>query len=150
MAWCQQVTSHCLSQCWPRSVSSCSYTRPQWVNLLGPSDAIWCWRSTLVQVMACCLTAPSHYLNQYNVLYLIIIIKPEVWIINHCLGLGHETMVCAVCLTMFLLTHYQWAPLAFAWGQFHRSCDSYRYHSLQRVWRLSIQTHCYISQRPMN
>ena len=37
------------------------------------------------------------------VLYLIIIIKPEVWIINHCLGLGHETMVCAVCLTMFFL-----------------------------------------------
>ena len=36
------------------------------------------------------------------VLYLIIIIKPEVWIINHCLGLGHETMVCAVCLSMFL------------------------------------------------
>ena len=36
------------------------------------------------------------------VLYLIIIIKLEVWIINHCLGLGHETMVCAVCLTMFL------------------------------------------------
>ena len=33
---------------------------------LGPSDAIWRWRSwsTLVQVMACCLTAPSHYLNQ--------------------------------------------------------------------------------------
>ena len=24
------------------------------------------------------------------------------WIINHCLGLGHETMVCAGCLTMFL------------------------------------------------
>ena len=36
------------------------------------------------------------------VLDLIIIIKPEVWIINHCLGLGHDTMVCAVCLTMFL------------------------------------------------
>ena len=36
------------------------------VNLLGPSDAIW-WQksgSTLAQVMACCLTAPSHYLNQ--------------------------------------------------------------------------------------
>ena len=39
------------------------------------------------------------------VLYLIIIIKPEVWIINHCLGLGHETMVCAVCLTMFLCSY---------------------------------------------
>ena len=36
------------------------------INSLGHSDAIWRWRSwsTLVQVMACCLTAPSHYLNQ--------------------------------------------------------------------------------------
>ena len=35
-------------------------------NSLGPSDTIWRQRSgsTLVQVMACCLTAPSHYLNQ--------------------------------------------------------------------------------------
>ena len=40
------------------------------------------------------------------VLYLIIIIKPEVWVINQCLGLGHETMVCAVCLTMFLCSYY--------------------------------------------
>ena len=36
------------------------------------------------------------------VLYLIIIIKSEVWTINHCLGLVHKTMVHAVCLTMFL------------------------------------------------
>ena len=36
------------------------------VNSLWPSDAIWRQgsRSTLVQIMACCLTAPSHYLNQ--------------------------------------------------------------------------------------
>ena len=35
------------------------------VNSLGPSYAIWQKRpgSTLAQVMACCLTAPSHYLN---------------------------------------------------------------------------------------
>ena len=35
-------------------------------NSLRPSDAIWrqwFW-TTLAQVMACCLTAPSHYLNQ--------------------------------------------------------------------------------------
>ena len=52
--------------------------RPQWVkitaasprgqrvNSLGPSDAIWRQRSgsTLAQLMACCLMAPSHYLNQ--------------------------------------------------------------------------------------
>ena len=36
------------------------------INSLWPSDAIWWHRtwSTLAQVMACCLTAPSHYLNQ--------------------------------------------------------------------------------------
>ena len=36
------------------------------INSLWPSDAIW-WHisgSTLAQVMACCLAAPSHYLNQ--------------------------------------------------------------------------------------
>ena len=35
-------------------------------NSLWPSDAIWRQRSgsILAQVMACCLTAPSHYLNQ--------------------------------------------------------------------------------------
>ena len=36
------------------------------INSLWPSEAIWphkTW-STLVQVLACCLTAPSHYLIQ--------------------------------------------------------------------------------------
>ena len=36
------------------------------VNSLWPGDTIW-WHksgSTLAQVMACCLMAPSHYLNQ--------------------------------------------------------------------------------------
>ena len=36
------------------------------------------------------------------ILCLIIIIKSEVWAITHCLGLGHETMVCAVYLFIFL------------------------------------------------
>ena len=36
------------------------------LNSLWPSDAIWHHRSrsTLGQVMACCLTAPTHYLTQ--------------------------------------------------------------------------------------
>ena len=41
-------------------------SRGQGVNSLGPNDAIW-WhgtRSTLAQIMACCLTVPSHYMNQ--------------------------------------------------------------------------------------
>ena len=36
------------------------------------------------------------------IICLIIIIKSEVWSITHCLGLGHETMVCAVCLFIVL------------------------------------------------
>ena len=36
------------------------------INSLWPGDTIWRHgtRSALAQVMACCLTAPSHYLNQ--------------------------------------------------------------------------------------
>ena len=54
----QWKITHCNSQ--PYSSSG------QWVNSLKPSEAIWRHRtgSTLVQAMACCLTAPSHYLNQ--------------------------------------------------------------------------------------
>ena len=32
MAWCRQATSHYLSQCWPRSMSTYALTGPQWVN----------------------------------------------------------------------------------------------------------------------
>ena len=42
--------------------------------------------------------------NIYIYIYifcLIIIIKSEVWTSTHCLGLGHETMVSAVCLSIF-------------------------------------------------
>ena len=41
-------------------------------------------------------------IERIYILFLIIIIKSEVWTINHCLGLGHETMVSAVCLFIFL------------------------------------------------
>ena len=49
------------------------------VNSLWPSDAIWWQRSgsTMAQVMACCLTAPSHYLNQCSVS------KKLAWFIRH-------------------------------------------------------------------
>ena len=66
MAWCRQATSHYLSQCWPTSLSPYGVTRPQCVNSLWPCHALWKhrFRSTLAQVMVCCLTAPSPYLNQ--------------------------------------------------------------------------------------
>ena len=53
-------------QWWPSLAPYMNGTSIWWVNSLWPSDAIWRHRSmsTLAQVMACCLTAPSHYLNQ--------------------------------------------------------------------------------------
>ena len=41
-------------------------------------------------------------IERIYILCLIIIIKSEVWTITHCLGSGHETMVPAVCLSIFL------------------------------------------------
>ena len=41
-----------------------------------------------------------------GILCLIITIKLEVWTITHCFGLGHETMVCTVCLSIFLWSVY--------------------------------------------
>ena len=45
---------------------SYSITKSQWVNSLRPSDTIWRHqsRSTFAHVTPCCLTAPSHYVNQ--------------------------------------------------------------------------------------
>ena len=48
----------------------------------------------------------THSLVMIEIIYIyichIITIESEVWTISHCLGLGHETMVCAVCLSLFL------------------------------------------------
>ena len=52
-------------------------------------------------------------IERIYILCIIIIIKWElVWTITHCLGLGHETMVCAVCLSVFLWK--LWKRLAFS------------------------------------
>ena len=41
-------------------------------------------------------------IERIYIICLIINIKSEVWTITHCLGLGHETKVSAVCLSIFL------------------------------------------------
>ena len=33
ITWCHQAPSHCLTQCWPSSMSPYGVTRPQWVNM---------------------------------------------------------------------------------------------------------------------
>ena len=60
---CQNILHDFLFFCWYNLININAF---EIINSLAPSDAIW-WQksgSTLAQVMACCLTAQSHYLNQ--------------------------------------------------------------------------------------
>ena len=52
----------------------------------------------------CDITYFTHnmMIERIYILCLVFIIKSEVWTITHCLGLGHETMVCTVFLYIFL------------------------------------------------
>ena len=70
-----------------------------WVRL-----SIWSQLSIIQFVGLCVFSLPISFV-MIEIIYipcLIIIIKSEVWTITHCLGLGHETMVCAVCISILL------------------------------------------------
>ena len=61
---------------------------------------------SIIQNVGLCVLQFTHSLcddwENIYILCFIIIIKSEVWTITHCLGLGHETMVSVVCLSIFL------------------------------------------------
>ena len=62
--------------------------------------------SSIIQSVGLCIFSLSISFVMIERIYrlcLIIIIKSEVWTINRCLGLGHETMVCTVCLCIFFI-----------------------------------------------
>ena len=64
--WClKHWFKEWLITCWQQAITW-TLLVISFVNSLRPCDAIWQHRSgsTLAQVMACCLTAPSHYLNR--------------------------------------------------------------------------------------
>ena len=60
--------------------------------------------SIIQYVGLCIFSLPISFvtIERIYILCLIIIIKSEVWTITHYLGLGHKTMVWAVCLSIFL------------------------------------------------
>ena len=69
MTWRHQVTRASAAMVLTNFSWNIPVSAPAGLNgldSLGPTDAICRQRSvsTLAQVMACCLTAPSHYLNQ--------------------------------------------------------------------------------------
>ena len=71
------------------------------LGLLKCFSSAFCleWVSNIKSI----LILPISFMKIFRicVLYLIII-KSHVWPICHCVGLGHETMVCALCLFVFL------------------------------------------------
>ena len=58
--------NHHQRRCWRKGEIGIALMYVFHINSLWPSDTIWWQRSgsTLTQVMACCLTTPSHYLSQ--------------------------------------------------------------------------------------
>ena len=93
---------HCANFIWRHE----TYKMPVRYNL----SSIWVRLSILslvsiIQYVGLCVFSLLIFflmIERIYILCLIIIIKTGVWTITHCLGLGHETMVCAVCLSIFL------------------------------------------------
>ena len=107
---CLYITSshyhHCANLIWRHWI----YQMPVRYNL----SSVWVRLSIFSQlsiiqyVGLCVFSLPISFvmIERIYILCLIIIIKSEVWTVTHCLGLGHETMVCAVCLSIFSLKNY--------------------------------------------
>ena len=75
-----------------------------------------CTHVRLCLLSACniwrCVLSIAHFIYddcENNVLYLIIIVKLEIWITNHCWWLGKETVVCCVYICTFSCScHMLW------------------------------------------
>ena len=62
-------------------------------------------RLSIIQYVGLCVFSLPIFLVMIEIIYIlcpIIIIKSKAWTVIHCLGLRHETMVCAVCISIYL------------------------------------------------
>ena len=90
----------CCIYFWSNNVDRITYTLSSVCLRLSKFSQL-----SFMQYMELCVFSLSIYLMtivRIHVLYLIIIVKLKLWTICHCLGLGHETIVYAVCLSIFL------------------------------------------------
>ena len=60
----------------------------------------YCWfiQTSSNPAIIMCVQVTNFYENH------IIAIKSEIWIISYCLWLGHETMICTICLALCTIT----------------------------------------------
>ena len=84
-----------------------TYKMPVRYNLSSVWSRIFSQLSIIQYVGLCVFSLPISFvvIERIYILCLISIIKSEVWTVTRCLGLGHETMVCVVCLSIFLWQH---------------------------------------------
>ena len=83
-------------------------------------SSVWVWLSifspfSIIQYVGLyvfSLPISAVMIERIYILCLIIIIKSEVWLLPICLGLGHETIVCTVCLFIFLSHEILWGILS--------------------------------------
>ena len=94
---CNLIWRHWTYKMAVRSILSSVWVR---LSILSPLSII-----QYVGLHVFSLPIPLVMIEITYMLCLIIIIKSEVWTITHCLGLGHETLVSTVCLSIFLLAH---------------------------------------------
>ena len=136
-------------------------------NSLWPSDAIWRHRSrtTVAQVMACCLTAPSHYLNQC---WLIICEVLCHWPVSNCTMHAQATIWCNV-FENYTFKITATSPTA-QWINFNKTYQEHSYisHFLQDTFfylkclhfvivyqtvdvaHFAVKCQLYISMKPYN
>ena len=109
---------HCANFIWRHW----TYKMPVRYNLLSVwvRLSIFSQLSIIQYVGLCVFSLPISFvmIERIYILCLIIIIKSEVWTITHCLGLGHETMVCAVCLSIFLWHGTKGCESLWCWTQY--------------------------------
>ena len=83
--------------------------------------------SKIIQYVGLCVfSLPISFgmVERIHTLCLVIIIKSEVWTITYCLGLGHETMVYAVCLFIFLY-FYTYTMYIYIYAQWRKHIGRY-------------------------
>ena len=114
-------------------------------NSLGPSDTIWRQRSgsTLAQVMACCLTVPSHCQNQFW----LIISKVE-WHSSKGNLTTDTSAITEIIWKIYFLKCQSNFPVAnelltYTWSDIFCSALSILWHSVLQIWG-PCQTHFHL------
>ena len=103
MAWCRQVTSHCLSQCWLSSPSPCGVTRAQWVKCATIS--IW---YKLAMMKMTNLYVSMHIFRNFKDFNIIVSFHNDIFNLLDIFITNYSTIRCAynAVLCLFLMWSY--------------------------------------------